>query len=112
MVRLDEDKVHVHGVIERSIGAGQYDVRLTGKQVIGRTITEDIVGEELVGYQLKARVAGKMAVHSIQIVIGDEVLVEMSPYNLSEGLIVYRFRNDNRPHNPGNNKNKSNNHRS
>ena len=52
-----------------------------------------------------------MAVHSIQIVIGDEVLVEMSPYNISEGLIVYRFRNEQRPPTAARNHHKTNNNR-
>jgi len=38
-----------------------------------------------------AYLAGKLKQHNIQIAIGDEVQVEMSPYDLSKGRIVYRY---------------------
>ena len=35
---------------------------------------------------------GKMKIHYIRIVPGDRVTVEMSPYDLSRGRIVYRYK--------------------
>jgi translation initiation factor IF-1 len=35
-------------------------------------------------------ISGKMKQHRIQILLGDNVKVEMSPYDLSKGRIVYR----------------------
>jgi translation initiation factor IF-1 len=37
-----------------------------------------------------AHVSGKMRMHYIRILPGDRVTVEMSPYDLSKGRIVYR----------------------
>jgi translation initiation factor IF-1 len=37
--------------------------------------------------------AGKMRRYRIRIVVGDQVQVELSPYDLTRGRIVYRARN-------------------
>jgi translation initiation factor IF-1 len=42
------------------------------------------------GHQILAHVSGKMRMHFIRILPGDEVTVEMSPYDLSRGRIVLR----------------------
>jgi len=42
------------------------------------------------GHQVMAHVAGKMRKHFIRIVPGDRVVVEVSPYDLKRGRIVYR----------------------
>jgi translation initiation factor IF-1 len=42
------------------------------------------------GHQLRAHVSGKMRMHYIRILPGDTVTVEVSPYDLSRGRIVYR----------------------
>jgi translation initiation factor IF-1 len=42
------------------------------------------------GHQLTAHVSGKMRMHYIRILPGDTVTVEVSPYDLSRGRIVYR----------------------
>ena len=42
------------------------------------------------GHQLVAHVSGKMRMHYIRILPGDTVTVEVSPYDLSKGRIVYR----------------------
>lgn len=39
-----------------------------------------------------AHVSGKMRMHFIRILPGDRVTVELSPYDLSRGRIVYRFK--------------------
>jgi len=38
-----------------------------------------------------AHLSGKMRMNSIRIIPGDEVRVEMTPYDLTKGRIVYRF---------------------
>jgi len=43
-------------------------------------------------HQVLAHIAGKMRKHFIRIVPGDIVTVEMSPYDLTRGRIVYRQR--------------------
>ena len=41
-------------------------------------------------HQLMAHVSGKMRMHYIRILPGDTVTVEVSPYDLTKGRIVYR----------------------
>jgi translation initiation factor IF-1 len=42
------------------------------------------------GHRILAHVSGKMRMHWIRILPGDKVTVEMSPYDLTKGRIVYR----------------------
>ena len=44
------------------------------------------------GHLVLAHVSGKMRKHFIRILPGDRVRVELSPYDLSRGRIVYRLR--------------------
>ncbi len=39
-----------------------------------------------------AHISGKIRMHYIRVLPGDKVLVELSPYDLSRGRIVYRFK--------------------
>lgn len=42
------------------------------------------------GHQIIAHISGKLRINFIRIIPGDKVLVEMSPYDLSKGRIVWR----------------------
>ncbi len=42
------------------------------------------------GHKILAHVSGKMRMHFIRILPGDKVTVEMSPYDLEKGRIIYR----------------------
>jgi translation initiation factor IF-1 len=42
------------------------------------------------GHEVLAHVSGKMRVHFIRILPGDRVKVELSPYDLTRGRIIYR----------------------
>lgn len=44
------------------------------------------------GHTITATISGKMRMNYIRILPGDRVSVEMSPYDLSRGRIVYRFK--------------------
>jgi len=44
------------------------------------------------GHQLVAHISGKMRMNYIKILPGDRVKIEMSPYDLSKGRIVYRYK--------------------
>ena len=44
------------------------------------------------GFRVLAHLSGKMRMHYIKILPGDRVLVELSPYDLTRGRIVYRFK--------------------
>jgi translation initiation factor IF-1 len=42
------------------------------------------------GHRLLAHISGKMRMHYIKILPGDKVSVELSPYDLNRGRIIYR----------------------
>ena len=44
------------------------------------------------GHKVLAHVSGKMRMYFIKILPGDKVTVELSPYDLSRGRIVYRYK--------------------
>ncbi len=44
------------------------------------------------GHKVLAHISGKMRMHYIRILPGDKVVVELSPYDLSRGRIVYRYK--------------------
>jgi translation initiation factor IF-1 len=44
------------------------------------------------GHKVLAHISGKMRMHYIKILPGDTVTVELSPYDLSRGRVVYRAR--------------------
>lgn len=44
------------------------------------------------GHKILAHVSGKIRMNFIRILPGDKVTVELSPYDLTRGRIVYRFK--------------------
>lgn len=44
------------------------------------------------GHEVLAHISGKMRKHFVRLTVGDKVRMEMSPYDLSKGRIVYRLR--------------------
>jgi translation initiation factor IF-1 len=44
------------------------------------------------GHEVLAHISGKMRKHFIRILPGDKVLLELSPYDLTRGRIVYRYK--------------------
>ena len=44
------------------------------------------------GHKVLAHISGKMRMHFIRILPGDTVTVELSPYDLTRGRIVYRYK--------------------
>jgi translation initiation factor IF-1 len=44
------------------------------------------------GHEVLTHISGKMRKHFIRILPGDKVLVELSPYDLKRGRIVYRYK--------------------
>ncbi|MGE5417892.1 MAG: translation initiation factor IF-1 [Acidobacteriota bacterium] len=44
------------------------------------------------GHKVLAHISGKMRMNFIRILPGDRVTVELSPYDLNRGRIVYRFK--------------------
>ena len=49
------------------------------------------------GHVILAHVSGKMRMHYIRILPGDQVKIEMTPYDLSKGRITYRYQANQEP---------------
>lgn len=69
-----EELIRVDGTIEDTLPNTQFKVKLEN------------------GHVILAHVSGKMRMNFIKILQGDKVTVEISPYDLSKGRIVYRYR--------------------
>ena len=44
------------------------------------------------GHRVLAHISGKMRMNYIRILPGDKVLLELTPYDLSRGRIIYRYK--------------------
>jgi translation initiation factor IF-1 len=44
------------------------------------------------GHIIIAHISGKMRLHYIKILPGDKVKIEMTPYDLSKGRIIFRYK--------------------
>ena len=66
-----EDLIEVEGKVLDNLPQGKFKVELDG------------------GHIVVAHVSGKMRVNNIRILPGDTVVVELSPYDLTHGRIVY-----------------------
>ncbi|MEI0603391.1 translation initiation factor IF-1 [Brachyspira alvinipulli] len=44
------------------------------------------------GHKILAHISGKMRMNFIRILPGDKVTIEMSPYDLTKGRIIYRYK--------------------
>jgi len=61
--------------------------------VVSETLPNAMFRVELEnGHQVLAHISGKMRKHFIRILPGDKVLVELSPYDLNRGRIIYRLK--------------------
>jgi len=67
-----EEPIEVEAVVKEALPNARFRVELEG------------------GHEILAYVSGKMRVHWIRILPGDKVTVQMSPYDLTKGRIVYR----------------------
>jgi translation initiation factor IF-1 len=43
-------------------------------------------------HEVLAHTAGKMRINRIRVLAGDEVMVEVTPYDLTKGRIIFRFK--------------------
>lgn len=78
--QLSKDVIELIGVVEEAYPNTTFSVRITS--------------EEAKDHTLLCHLAGRMRVHKVRILPGDRVRVEMTPYDLQKGRIVYRFRTD------------------
>ena len=44
------------------------------------------------GFNVLAHISGKIRKNYIKILLGDRVLVELTPYDLTKGRIIYRYK--------------------
>lgn len=71
--------------------AKQAPLKVDGK-VIEALPNATFIVELQNGHQVLAHIAGKMRMHYIKILPGDRVALEIPPYDLSKGRIVYRYK--------------------
>lgn len=68
----NSDHIEVEGVVTECLKAGKFQIKLDTGQTI------------------MAYLSGKMKKFRIRVLLGDQVKVELSPYNLELGRITYR----------------------
>ena len=69
-----QDIIKQDGIIEEALSNAMFRVRLEND------------------HQILATISGKLGMHYIRLLPGDKVSVEMSPYDLSRGRIIYRYK--------------------
>jgi translation initiation factor IF-1 len=74
MATSKEEKIELEGEVVEAFRNGMYRIALEN-------------GHETLGYT-----AGKMRRYRIRILPGDRIKIELSPYDLTRGRIVFRFR--------------------
>jgi len=67
-----EDAIRLEAVVREALPNAQFRVELPN------------------GHKVLAYLSGKMRMHFIRILPGDKVTIEMSPYDLTKGRIVFR----------------------
>ena len=74
MPKASKQKVEVEGTVTEALPNTQFRVKLDND------------------HQVLAYISGRMRKYYIRILLGDRVRVELSPYDLTRGRIVYRFK--------------------
>ncbi|TSC58703.1 MAG: translation initiation factor IF-1 [Candidatus Peregrinibacteria bacterium Greene0416_19] len=74
---MSKDVIELLGIVQECFPNATFRVRVTSEQA------KD--------HELLCHLAGRMRVHRVRILPGDKVKVEMTPYDLNKGRIVYRF---------------------
>ena len=69
-----EDVIRVDGAVLEQLPNAMFKVKLEGDRTV------------------LAHISGKMRMNYIKIIPGDKVSVEFSPYDLTKGRIVYRYK--------------------
>ncbi len=69
-----EDKIELEGEVTESLRNGMFRIDLDN------------------GHQTTGYIAGRMRRYRIRILPGDRVKIELSPYDLARGRIVYRYK--------------------
>jgi len=75
MAAKEKDVIEVHGVIIESLPNAMFLVELEHNH-----------------HRIMAHPSGKMRKNNIRILPGDRILLEISPYDINRGRIIYRFK--------------------
>ncbi|MCL2823608.1 MAG: translation initiation factor IF-1 [Polyangiaceae bacterium] len=78
--KVEKDKIELEGVITETFRGGVFEVEVSPDGSPTNTM------------KLTATLCGKMRSRYIKVTTGDRVKVELSPYDLSRGRIVFRMR--------------------
>jgi translation initiation factor IF-1 len=70
---LSKGFIEMHGIVDECLPAATFRVRIDNGQII------------------LCHLSGKMRMNKIRLLPGDEVKVEMTPYDLTKGRIVFRY---------------------
>jgi translation initiation factor IF-1 len=74
-LKKKEEVVKVDGIVKETLPNAMFLVEIEG------------------GHKVLGHVSGKMRMHYIKILPGDKVALELSPYDLTRGRIVLRYKN-------------------
>ena len=74
MAKESKEKIELQGTVVHCLPGTQFKVRLDND------------------HEVLAYLSGKMRRYYIRVLLGDRVLVELSPYDLTRGRITYRFK--------------------
>ena len=69
-----QESIEVEGVVTQALPNAVFRVELAN------------------GHEVLAHVSGRVRRYRIKVLLGDRVLVELSPYDLTKGRITYRFK--------------------
>ena len=69
-----KEAIEVEGIVVEALPNGMFRVELPN------------------GHKVLAHISGKIRVHYIKVLPGDKVLIELSPYDLNRGRIIYRLK--------------------
>ena len=73
-VKQSKQKIEMIGTVTEALKGGRFKVELDN------------------GHEVLAYISGKIRRYYIRILLGDRVKVELSPYDLDQGRIVYRYK--------------------
>jgi len=71
---VKQESIEVEGVVTQALPNAVFRVELAN------------------GHEVLAHVSGRVRRYRIKVLLGDRVLVELSPYDLTKGRITYRFK--------------------
>lgn len=73
-MKTKKDAIVIDGVVDKVLPNTVFSVILEG------------------GHMVKAHISGKMKINYVKLLPGDRVAVELSPYDLTKGRIIVRYR--------------------